>query len=64
MLHPDATGVDAGAPPVKSFNDRDMQPKLLRALQEKEFERFGGTKTIPIDVWLVAAESQFGTDHG
>ena len=25
----------------------DLQPKLLRALQEKTFERLGGTKTIP-----------------
>ncbi len=33
----------------------DLQPKLLRALQEKSFERLGGTKTIPIDVRLVAA---------
>ena len=28
----------------------DLQPKLLRALQEKAFERLGGTQTIPIDV--------------
>ncbi|MGH9631069.1 MAG: sigma 54-interacting transcriptional regulator [Bryobacteraceae bacterium] len=35
-----------------------MQPKLLRALQEQEFERFGGTKTIPIDVWLVTATNR------
>ncbi len=33
----------------------ELQPKLLRALQEKSFERLGGTKTIPIDVRLVAA---------
>jgi len=33
----------------------DLQPKLLRALQEKSFERLGGTRTIPIDVRLVAA---------
>jgi formate hydrogenlyase transcriptional activator len=33
----------------------DLQHKLLRALQEKAFERLGGTKTIPIDVRLVAA---------
>ena len=33
----------------------DLQPKLLRALQEMEFERLGGTRTIPIDVRLVAA---------
>ena len=25
----------------------ELQPKLLRALQEKEFERLGGTRTIP-----------------
>ena len=36
----------------------EMQPKLLRALQEKAFERLGGTKTIPIDVRLVAATNQ------
>ena len=36
----------------------DLQPKLLRALQEKEFERLGGTKTIPIDVRLVAATNR------
>jgi DNA-binding NtrC family response regulator len=32
-----------------------MQVKLLRALQESEFERVGGIKTIRIDVRLVAA---------
>ena len=36
----------------------DIQPKLLRALQEKSFERLGGTKTIPIDVRLVAATNR------
>ena len=36
----------------------DLQPKLLRALQEKAFERLGGTKTIPIDVRLVAATNR------
>ena len=36
----------------------DLQPKLLRALQEKPFERLGGTKTIPIDVRLVAATNR------
>jgi formate hydrogenlyase transcriptional activator len=35
-----------------------LQPKLLRALQEKSFERLGGTKTIPIDVRLVAATNR------
>ena len=36
----------------------DLQPKLLRALQEKAFESLGGTKTIPIDVRLVAATNR------
>jgi formate hydrogenlyase transcriptional activator len=35
-----------------------LQPKLLRALQDKAFERLGGTKTIPIDVRLVAATNR------
>jgi formate hydrogenlyase transcriptional activator len=35
-----------------------LQPKLLRALQEKSFERLGGTRTIPIDVRLLAATNQ------
>ena len=33
----------------------DLQPKLLRALQEHEFERLGSTKTIQVDVRLIAA---------
>src|SRR5689334_11354697 len=33
----------------------EMQVKLLRALQESEFERVGGIKTIHVDVRLVAA---------
>src|SRR6187551_343929 len=33
----------------------EMQVKLLRALQESEFERVGGVKTIRVDVRLVAA---------
>jgi formate hydrogenlyase transcriptional activator len=33
----------------------ELQPKILRALQEKEFERLGGTKTIQVNVRLIAA---------
>ena len=33
----------------------ELQPKILRALQEKEFERLGGTRTIPADARLIAA---------
>jgi formate hydrogenlyase transcriptional activator len=36
----------------------ELQPKLLRALQEKSFERLGGTRTIPIDVRLIAATNR------
>ncbi len=35
-----------------------MQVKLLRALQERQFERVGGTKTINVDVRLIAATNK------
>jgi len=33
----------------------DLQAKLLRALQEREIERLGGGRTIPVDVRIIAA---------
>ena len=36
----------------------ELQPKILRALQEKEFERVGRTRTIPVNVRLVAATNR------
>ncbi len=36
----------------------DVQVKLLRVLQERAFERVGGTKTIAVDVRIIAATNQ------
>src|SRR5690349_18462580 len=35
-----------------------LQPKLLRAVQEQEFERVGGSRTIQVDVRIVAATNR------
>jgi len=37
---------------------REMQAKLLQAIQDQNFERVGGTKTVSVDVRLIAATNK------
>jgi len=36
----------------------ESQPKILRAIEEKRFERLGGTETIAVDVRIIAASNK------
>src|SRR4029078_8159540 len=36
----------------------ELQPKLLRVLQDQEFERLGSTRTIKVDIRMVASTSR------
>lgn len=36
----------------------ELQPKLLRALQEREFERVGGTKSIQVDTRIIGTSNR------
>lgn len=45
----------------------ELQVKLLRVIQESEFERIGGNKTIKVDVRIIAATNRnlkMEVDHG
>ncbi|MBT3306904.1 MAG: sigma-54-dependent Fis family transcriptional regulator, partial [Alphaproteobacteria bacterium] len=35
-----------------------LQSKLLRAIQEREIDRVGGNKPVPVDVWIIATSNR------
>ena len=43
---------------MSSFLSRDIQNTLLRVLQEREFERVGGTDMIRADVRVIAGTNR------
>ena len=36
----------------------ELQPKLLRVLQDREFERLGGIRTLRVDVLIISATNR------
>ena len=42
----------------------DLQVKLLRALEEREIERVGGSKVIKIDIRLIASTKKKSKKNG
>jgi DNA-binding NtrC family response regulator len=43
--------------------DKRLQAKLLRAIQEREIDRVGGTKPVPIDVRIIATSNRVMEDE-